>query len=68
MPKLKTKKAASKRFKFTATGKVKSTQANHAHKLHQKSKGGLRRQRGTTILAETEADRMAKWLPYGQYK
>ena len=67
MPKLKTKKAAAKRFRFTATGKVRATQANHAHKMHQKSKGQLRRQSGTTVLAETEAGRMAKWLPYGRY-
>ncbi len=59
MPKLKTKKAAAKRFKLTATGKIKASQANHAHKLHQKSKGGLRRQRGTTILADSESDRIA---------
>jgi len=67
MPKLKTKKAAAKRFRFTATGKVRASQANHAHKMTHKSKGGNRRQSGTTILAETEADRMAKWLPYGKY-
>lgn len=65
MPKLKTKKAASKRFRFTATGKVRASQANHAHKMTHKSKGGNRRQSGTTILADTESDRMAKWLPYG---
>ncbi len=66
MPKLKTKSSAKKRFSFTANGKVKASQANHAHKLHQKSKGQLRRQRGTTILSEAESDRMAKWLPYGK--
>jgi large subunit ribosomal protein L35 len=66
MPKLKTKKAAAKRFSFTAGGKVKSTQANHAHKMTNKSKGGNRRQKGTTILAESEAYRIEKWLPYGK--
>ena len=65
MPKVKTKSAAKKRFSFTATGKVKASQANHAHKLHQKSKGQLRRQRGNTILSEAESGRIAKWLPNG---
>ena len=65
MPKLKTKSAAKKRFSFTATGKIKSSQANHAHKMTNKSKGGNRRQKGTTILSESEAGRMAKWLPNG---
>lgn len=65
MPKMKTKSSAKKRFSFTATGKVKATQANHAHKLHQKSKSTLRRQRGTTMLSESDAGRIAKWLPNG---
>ena len=33
MPKLKTNKAASKRYKFTATGKIKRTKANRRHLL-----------------------------------
>lgn len=65
MPKLKTKSSAKKRFSFTATGKVKATQANHAHKMRNKTKGGNRRQKGTTILSESEAGRIAKWLPNG---
>ena len=44
MPKLKTNKAASKRYKYTATGKVKRTKANRRHRLATKTarqrKGG----------------------------
>ena len=38
MPKLKTNKAAAKRYGFTATGKVKRTKANRRHLLANKTK------------------------------
>ena len=38
MPKLKTNKAASKRYGFTGTGKVKRTKANRRHLLANKTK------------------------------
>lgn len=38
MPKIKTNKAASKRYRFTATGKVKRTKANRRHLLANKTK------------------------------
>ena len=38
MPKLKTNKAASKRYKYTALGKVKRTKANRRHRLATKTK------------------------------
>lgn len=65
MPKLKTKSAAKKRFSFTATGKVKATQANHAHKMRNKTKSGNRRQQGTTMLDEADCARVVKWMPNG---
>ena len=37
MPKLKTNKAAKKRYKYTATGKVKRTKSNRRHLLANKS-------------------------------
>ena len=38
MPKLKTNKAAKKRYKYTATGKVKRTKSNRRHLLANKTK------------------------------
>ena len=38
MPKLKTNKAAKKRYNYTATGKVKRTTANRRHLLANKTK------------------------------
>ena len=37
MPKLKTNKAAKKRYKYTATGKVKRTKANRRHLFGNKT-------------------------------
>ena len=38
MPKLKTNKAAAKRYSYTAKGKVKRTSANSRHRLATKTK------------------------------
>ena len=65
MPKLKTKSAAKKRFSFTATGKVKATQANKKHRMRNRSKSTLRNARGTTILPKSEQKRVEKFLPNG---
>ncbi len=46
MPKMKTNRAAMKRFKITGTGKVKRTKANRRHLLTSKNqdrKRGLRK-------------------------
>ena len=37
MPKLKTNKAAKKRYSYTATGKVKRTKSNRRHLLGNKT-------------------------------
>jgi large subunit ribosomal protein L35 len=65
MPKMKTKSGAKKRFKFTASGKVKTGQANHRHRLIRKSKRSLRELKGTSILSHSETQRVKRWMPYG---
>lgn len=65
MPKLKTKSSAKKRFKITATGKVKASQANKGHNMRKRSNRQLRTQRGTCVLPDMEATRAKQFLPYG---
>ena len=65
MPKMKTKKAAAKRFKFTATGKLKHGVAGKRHRLISHNAKYIRSNRGTTVLAEADAKKVKKWLPYG---
>jgi large subunit ribosomal protein L35 len=65
MPKMKTKSSVKKRFKVTATGKVKSSQANKKHNMRKRSLRQLRNQRGTAVLPDMEAKRIMQFIPYG---
>ncbi|MEP3279580.1 MAG: 50S ribosomal protein L35 [Stappiaceae bacterium] len=65
MPKLKTKSGAKKRFKLTATGKVKSAQAGKRHGMIKRTNKFIRNARGTTTLSEPDARVIKKFLPYG---
>ena len=64
MPKMKTKSSAKKRFKLTASGKVKAPQANKQHNMRKRSKRQIRNQRGTDILPKVEARRIPAYMPY----
>lgn len=65
MPKMKTKSSAKKRFKLTATGKVKSAQAGKRHGMIKRSKSFIRKARGTTTLADADARIVKQFLPNG---
>lgn len=64
MPKLKTKKTAAKRFKKTATGKLKYSHMGGSHILTGKSRKQKRRLGGTNLVAKTDEKRIAKTIPY----
>ena len=66
MPKMKTKKAAAKRFSFTATGKVKYKKQNLRHILTKKSPKRKRNLRRAGILSADNVPAIRKqMLPYG---
>jgi large subunit ribosomal protein L35 len=65
MPKLKTKSGVKKRFKLTATGKVKCGVAGKRHRLISHNGKYIRQNRGTTVLAKADGDRVKLWIPYG---
>jgi large subunit ribosomal protein L35 len=65
MPKLKTKSGVKKRFKLTATGKVKAGVAGKRHRLLHHTGNYVRQQRGTHLIAKPDADRVKLWIPYG---
>ncbi|AIB10496.1 50S ribosomal protein L35 [Azospirillum brasilense] len=63
MPKLKTKSGAKKRFKVTASGKVRAQAAFKRHCLEQKSPNMKRNARGMMTLAEPDQKIVLKnWL------
>jgi large subunit ribosomal protein L35 len=65
MPKLKTKSGVKKRFKLTATGKVKHGVAGKRHRLISHNAKYIRQNRGTEILADADTARVKLWAPYG---
>jgi large subunit ribosomal protein L35 len=65
MPKLKTKSGVKKRFKFTATGKIKCGVAGKRHRLISHNAKYIRQNRGTEILADADTARVKAWAPYG---
>ena len=67
MPKLKTKSGAKKRFKVTATGKVKHRGAGTSHRLAWMKHKQKRKLRGTRCLCDIEAKRVLRALAGGSY-
>ena len=64
MPKLKTSRAAAKRFKKTGTGKLVRNKAYKSHILTKKTTKRKRNLRKATITDPTNAKNMKKILPY----
>ena len=62
MPKMKTRRGASKRFKLTGTGKIKRNKANKSHILTKKTPKRKRRLRKGTILTAVEVKRVKKMI------
>ncbi len=60
MPKMKTKSSAKKRFKITATGKVKAAAAGKRHGMIKRTNKFIRDARGTMVLAEPMARRSSR--------
>jgi large subunit ribosomal protein L35 len=66
MPKLKTHKGAQKRFRLTATGKVKR---GHSHARHILTKKTAKRKRSLDIdvmVSEADERPTKRMLPYGR--
>lgn len=64
MPKMKTKSAAKKRFKMTATGLVKFGQAGKRHGMIKRTKKFIRNARGTAIMSASDAKIVKVYMPY----
>ncbi|MCR5725834.1 MAG: 50S ribosomal protein L35 [Lachnospiraceae bacterium] len=64
MPKLKTNRAAAKRFKATGTGKIKRMKAGKQHILTKKSQKMKRRLRKGALLDSANMSAARKMLPY----
>jgi large subunit ribosomal protein L35 len=65
MPKLKTKSGAKKRFKITATGKLKAGVAGKRHRLISHSAKYIRQNRGTKVMSTSDQKTIRTYMPYG---
>ena len=61
---MKTKRAAAKRFKKTATGKLKRNKAYKSHILTKKSTKRKRNLRHATMTDATNVKNMKRVMPY----
>ena len=64
MPKMKTNRAAAKRFKVTGTGKLKRSKAYKRHILTKKTRKNKRNLRKAALVDMTNVKNMKKILPY----
>ncbi len=64
MPKMKTSRAAAKRFKKTGTGELKRNKAYKSHILTKKSAKRKRNLRKSTVTDSTNSKVIKKILPY----
>ena len=67
MPKMKTKSGAKKRFRFTATGKVKHGVVGKRHGMSKRSNRFLRQQTGMTLVSEPDTRIIKRnFFPYAR--
>jgi large subunit ribosomal protein L35 len=65
MPKMKTNRAASKRFKITGKGKVRRPKQGGQHGMIGKSRKRRRRLRNNDMVSSAMQERVKILLPYG---
>jgi large subunit ribosomal protein L35 len=64
MPKMKTKRAAAKRLRKTASGKLKRRSGWKSHLLEAKSPKRRRKLRRAGLVDPVDAPRLKKLVPY----
>jgi large subunit ribosomal protein L35 len=64
MPKIKTHRGAAKRFKITASGKIKRSKAYASHILTKKTRKRKRALRKTGLLNKRDMEGIKRLIPY----
>ncbi len=65
MPKLKTKSGVKKRFKTTASGRIKVQKVGKRHGMIKRTPKFIRQARGTDTLSKPDARIVRRFMPYG---
>jgi len=66
MPKLKTHRGAAKRFRLTASGKIKRGHSHARHILTKKTNKRKRYLDVDVLVADGDIDRVKRMLPHGR--
>jgi large subunit ribosomal protein L35 len=64
MPKLKTHRGAAKRFRKTASGKIKRSKAFKSHILTKKASKRKRHLAQATLICDADHRRISRMIPY----
>ncbi|MDI6793686.1 MAG: 50S ribosomal protein L35 [bacterium] len=64
MPKIRTNRGAHKRFRASATGKIKRKRAYHSHILTKKSPKRKRILRSSDVVSSADQKSIRRLLPY----
>lgn len=64
MPKLKTKSSVKKRFRLTASGKLRRSYAFKRHNMRKRTPKQNRQARGMTLVSVSDTPRLLKMMPY----
>jgi large subunit ribosomal protein L35 len=64
MPKVKTHTGAKKRFRITASGKIKRAKCNKNHILTKKNRKRVRQLSNATFVSEVQANTIKRIIPY----
>ncbi len=65
MPKMKTNKAAAKRFKITGSGRIRRSKCGASHFMGNKGSSRLRRLRKNDMVHPSFEGRVGQLFPYG---
>jgi len=66
MPKMKTKSSAKKRFRLTASGKIRFKPSGMRHGMRKRSQSMKRKARKIGIMAAADARIVAPTMPYAK--
>lgn len=66
MPKMKTKSGTKKRFRLTASGKIKFGVACKRHGMSKRPQRMIRQARRTTIMSDMDRKIVAQYMPYAR--
>ena len=65
MSKMKTKSSMKRRFRLTASGKIKRNHAGKRHFMRRRTKRFIRNSRGTTLVDSADVKMVKRLMPYG---